>query len=96
MLGLFRLDNPKDTEMTSKKILITIVLVFIAAESLIYYFCNGKSGGDLVFQIFSIIFLVFYGIILWAVSESWGINKNLVVISFLISALLLLITFKIV
>lgn len=82
--------------MTGKKILITNILVFCLFESLIFYLCHGKSGGDLAFQIFSIIFLVFYGIILWAVSESWGISKNLVVISFVISALLLLISLKIV
>lgn len=88
--------------MTGKKILITNILVFCLLESLLFYLCHGKSGGDLAFQIFGTIFLVFYGIILWAVSESWGINrtqvisKNLVVISFLISALLLLITLKIV
>jgi|694.fasta_scaffold42103_5 hypothetical protein len=82
--------------MNAKYILINIVLVFCALESLLFYLCHGKSGGDLAFQIFSTIFLVFYGIILWAVSESWGISKNLVVISFLISALLLLITLKIV
>jgi hypothetical protein len=82
--------------MTGKKILITNILVFCLLESLLFYLCHGKSGGDLAFQIFGTIFLVFYGISLWAVSESWGISKNLVVISFLISALLLLITLKIV
>jgi hypothetical protein len=80
--------------MSGKNTLITMVLVFIAIESLIYYFCYGNSGGDLVFQIFSSIFLVFYGIILLSVSKTWGISKNLAAIALTISAIVLFIVIK--
>jgi hypothetical protein len=81
--------------MGSKNKLFIIVLVFIALESMIYYFFHRKSGGDLVFQIFSVIFLVFYGIILWAVSKPWKISKFVTTVGIVICGLLLFITLKV-
>jgi len=74
--------------------LLKIVLLFCTIESLIFYLCYGNSGGDLAFQIFSTIFLVFYGIILLSVSKAWGISKHLVAIALTISAIVLFITLK--
>jgi hypothetical protein len=62
--------------MKAKYQLATLVLIYSLVQLLLYFVLKGKSGGDIAFQIFSIIFLIFYGIILWAVARPWKISRT--------------------
>lgn len=82
--------------MLGNSTLLRIILAFCLVEILLYYLTYGNSGGDIAFQIFSLIFLVFFGTILWMVSKPWAINIELVITGILISAILLFLALSII